>query len=247
MPLAAEAQATVLGYHDRTEAVRARVRAYVEARWRGLGTYHEADIARFVAAVLPAVLGGQRAVASLTADYLATIEAEIRGVTVRRVGMPAAALTDEALRGTSAEDVWRRPGRDVWNALDRGEPLARATDIGLSRALVLADTDLQLAKRAAAQHAMADRPAIVAYRRVINPGACSLCTHADVKYAKSELMPIHGGCFCSMVPVFRGKRDPGTVTTGEGGGSDRGAPVVRQHGELGPVLTSAADDFSSLG
>ena len=253
-------------YTATVAAVRARVADYVDRTFRNLGSYRDADINRFVAAVLPVVEGGQRQVASLTDAYLATIARQVLG-TGKVTGVQTANVA--ALRGTDPAEVYARPIRTVWYALSKGASFNDAVEQGVTRATDLALTDLQLAKTHTARAAMLGDNRVVGYRRVLEgPHNCGLCIVASTqRYHRGDLMPIHPACDCGVLPIY-GRHDIGQIIDEQSlddvhaaiqerfGVSDRGAraPIdyrkvllVRQHGELGPVLTVKGQHFDGPG
>jgi hypothetical protein len=264
----------VLGYRDQAAALRDRVLAFVERSWGGLDSWRTADIDRFAAAVAPVVVGGQRAMASLTDAYLASLATVTLGKPHRPVGVPKDVL--DGIRGdVTPVEVYQRTGPTVWTALSQGVPLTEAVGQGLDRALAMASTDLQLAKTHSSRYVLGNSDGVVGYRRVLESGrSCALCIVASTqRYHSEDLMPIHPRCDCGVEPIY-GDRDPGQVIdpdvldnlqdtiTERFGSSDAGAReipgvggdgkplryrdviVVHEHGEIGPVLTVRGQDFT---
>jgi hypothetical protein len=255
-------------YGDRAAAVRQRVLSYIQRVWGSLDSWRAADIDRFVNAVVPVVTGGQQQIAALTDAYLAAVESAITGVPVRPVGVPAALVTDEAIRGVAAADVYRRAGPTVWSSLSRGDTLTWAVRQGLNRALSMGATDLQLARTHASHHILTRKNTVRGYRRVLTGSkSCGLCiVAATQRYHRSQLLPIHPGCSCGVVPIY-GDTDPGQVidpdtlegvhqaiadrfgAASEGARGGGGIPnyrdvlVTHDHGELGPVLAVRGQHF----
>lgn len=236
----------VTTYADRALAARQQVLSFIQRVWGDLTSWRDADIERFVKAVVPAVTGGQVRTAALTDVYLAAIEAAMTGLPVRPIGVPSSLVDDEAIRGVKAADVYRRTGPTVWTALGKGVPLAVAAGYGLSRAMSMGATDMQLAKTHASRHVFASKGHVTGYRRVLSGGdVCSYCAGAAGRlYHSADLLPIHPGCSCSVIPVIGGD-DPGGNVDDVSVTDDRGAPKVRDHGEIGPVLVGADDSFRS--
>lgn len=228
-------------FQDQAAEVRRQVLAYVTRVWGSLDAYRDADIDRFVAAVVPVVTGGQLRTAQLTDGYLAAVEAATLGTHPRPMGVDAALVTDAAMRGVPATEVYQRPGRVVWAALGFAITYPEAVGRGLNRALTLASTDLQLAKTHTARQVFRSNPRVVGYRRVLGGGdSCSLCVEASQqRYSSDSLMPLHAGCFCGISPIF-GARDPGPVDDAP---SEDVTVAVEDHGELGPVLTVKGQNF----
>lgn len=259
-PIAALAQR----HQQLTGDVRRRVLAYVEQAWGQLGSHRTADIERFVRAVVPIVEGGQVQLAALTDSYLAVMEQQVLGAAVRPVGIAREAVT--GLRGVPPAEVYTRAGVTVWSALADGVPYDEAAARGLRRALSIAETDMQMAERKAAQTVMAGKPGVVGYRRVLTGSeSCAMCAIASTqRYRKDRLMPIHPGCDCKVAPIY-GREDPGQVLnadrleqiqdlvverfggedrTGRNAADFRDLVVTHDHGEIGPVLARRGDTFT---
>lgn len=260
----------VSAHRSAVAQVRAQVERYIARVWDGLDSWREPDIARFVNAVVPVVLGGQRRTAALTDIYLATLASRVLGGTARPTGVRATQVTGTALRGVDPRQVYRRPGVTVWSALANGRPLTAAVRDGRTRALVLATTDLQLVQTHTARAVFATDNRVVGQRRVPSGGrSCGLCLIASTqRYRRDDLMPIHDRCSCSVEPIY-GTEDPGQVidpdrlesvhdAVAERFGPDavdRSARTssyrelldVQQHGEVGPMLVDASHGFTGPG
>ena len=106
------------------------------------------------------------------------------------------------------------------------------------------------------------RAYMFAYRRIIRPelskgNVCAMCIVAsDRTYYRGDLLPLHTGCHCEVMLVTKAT-DPGErmnreeldAIYREAGGADyaslrRTKYVVREHGELGPVLRDADQSFT---
>lgn len=106
---------------------------------------------------------------------------------------------------------------------------------------------------------------ILGYRRIVHPelsesGVCGLCLAAsDRLYKISELLPIHLRCKCTTAPVTTeydpaeaNEVDLGAIYAAAGGTTDgRRLKETRwkvdEHGEYGPVLVRAGDNFQRQG
>lgn len=256
-------------YVDQNVALRQRVVSFVERAWGSLDSWRDADIERFVRAVVPVIEAGQVQTAALTDAYLAAVESTITGLPVRPVGIPADLVVDEAVRGVATAAVYSRTGPTVWTALSQGASLRVAAQKGLQRALSTASTDMQLAKTHASRHVLSKKDGVVGYRRVITGSkSCGLCIVASSqRYHKHNLLPCHPGCDCSVAPIY-GKHDPGQVVdpstlagvhdaiaqrfgafTESARGRDgipnyRDVLVTHEHGEIGPVLSVKGQTFT---
>jgi hypothetical protein len=260
-----QAAALALVYQQAMSEVRDRVTAAVEASWLALSSWRDEDIAAFVRAVLPVVLGGQQAMAGLVSAYLADSRSAALGLPPRPVGVRLDRVTGAAARnGTSPDVVYRRAGEQVWRDLGAGKPLDEAVDHGMKRAVKAAQTDLQRTKTLAAREVLGSDADAVGFRRVlVGAENCALCVVASSqRYHKAKLLPIHPGCDCGVAPMFG--PDLGQVIDEETlaaaheaimatfGVSDAAARnpdyrkliLVREHGELGPTLTVRSHRFT---
>lgn len=179
------------------------------------------------------------------------------------------------------EPYQTRPFREVYKALAKGKSMTEAVSAGGARARILAQTDVQLARRQASLFARRDNDNIVGFIRVLTGAeSCGLCYVASTqRYNKRNLSPIHPGCDCGELPIY-GDTDPGRVIDQYNldrvheafetrfGVADPGARnldigkfveykdgvrqadftlvSVRDHGELGPVLTRRKENFTTL-
>jgi hypothetical protein len=114
-------------------------------------------------------------------------------------------------------------------------------------------TNLQMAERSQFRTTMAGSDKITGYRRIIHPeldreGTCGLCVASSTRiYHKAELLPIHAGCNCTVLPITS-KRDPHSLNEidfarlyNDAGGTSAAdlratQYKIDQHGEIGPVL-----------
>jgi hypothetical protein len=244
----AELTAVYAAYETRIDAVRAQAAAFVAEVWNGLGSWYDADIERFIAAVLPVMEGAQAATATLVAAELAAVEAVAMGTAEVVIDLTGLSTT-VALRGVPGVEVWRRPAVETWTRLSHGDPLAGAVETGAARADELAATNLQLAKTHTARAWGEADHRVVGYRRVLKGRSCGRCTAAaSQRYHRKNLLPIHTRCDCGVEPIY-GDRDPGQVIDvktlpGDEDDTRPGEVAVHHHGEVGPVLTEKGHDFT---
>lgn len=227
--------------------------AAVQATYAGLDWYDHAAIT--VAAVTSGdiVHGAAQQSAGVTAAYLTRVLREMAP------GSPTAStlrLTDPVRMGVASwATAYGRVADTVRFELSKGKPLDEAIKIGLTRADVMARTDLALARRDQSRATFAGNRRVQAFRRVVHPelsrsGTCGLCiAAADRRYNKGALLPIHARCKCTVLPITAAG-DPGTPfdmdpAFEEAYGislSNRAADLkevrvrVVQNEELGPVL-----------
>jgi hypothetical protein len=212
------------------ERLRGLVEAAVTRAWAGLPGTDDADVAGWLATVVPIVTTGQATSVALTDAYLA------QALQRPPAGIVAADIIPGLRGGVGADEVYRRPFVTLWTALKDGRRYEDAAAAALARATSSAAMDVQLASRATFQAAQDADPAIRGYRRVPDGGACTFClTVAGAKVNSAAAMPLHNRCGCSLEPITD------TVTP---------TPVpdtvaVHEHGELGPVLADPAHDFTT--
>jgi hypothetical protein len=239
-------------YAAQVKAIRGRVEAYTQARFAA-GQYRDADLERFVAQVVPVVLAGRKQVSALTDAYLARVLSS----------KPLGPIDTDLLRGVAADEVYARPYVTVRTKLAKGMALDAAVSAGVARLTDIVLSDMQLAKTHTARNVISRASGVSGYKRTLTGSKnCALCYLASTQfYHKEDLLPIHPGCDCGVEPfVGDGSQviDPATVTaTHEAvedrlGASDSGgrAPdyrkqlIVREHGELGPVLAVRGQHFA---
>lgn len=257
----ATANQLLAGYQSATEEIRRRVLEYVSRVWSSSGWFRDAEVDLIVARILPVVQAGQRQVAFLTDSYIGQM-AVLAGVT----WTPAPLQLDPIVnyRGVDPEVAYRRPAVAVYTALSNGKSFADAVDLGLKRLVSITATDVQQAKNRQAAESLG-RTGYRYFRRQLSGSEnCALCAIASTqRYTRGDLMPIHGGCDCVVVPMMA-RRDPGQVIDAEllatvhqeverfVGISDRGGRVpdyrnlivTNTHGELGPTLGWRGDKFT---
>lgn len=233
--LTAEQLSVISEYEDQLSTVRERVTNYIGRTWVSLDDYHDDAIAAWIKQVAPVANGGQAVTGTLTDRYLSVIGSELVDGTIRPVGVSPNLVTTEALRGVTDDDIYRRAAFEYWKAISTGADNITAAERGRIRAETIAAANLQLAKTHASRHVLSQNDRVVGYRRVLAGKACSLCGTAKSKYAKDELMPIHNGCRCGVVPIYRDAPDPGVLHK-EDVTDERGKSRVVQHDELGPEL-----------
>ncbi len=251
-------------YGASVRSVWASVLGRVNRSWAGLGSWRDADAARFRRTTLPIILAGERQIASLTTSYLEQLYRDM-GERGPRVSLDLDTVTGQALRGVDPVDVYERPFVEVYTALSNGEPLDVATDRGAHRLETITKTDLQLARTHTFKAVTAQQDGVEYYiRELRGEYDCALCLIASTqRYHKKDLMPIHPGCDCEPKTVTA-DYDPGQILDEDRlnqihdaveaalGTFDRGGRAVdyrkiiiaRDHGEIGPVLGFKGQRFT---
>lgn len=252
-----------LALTDRYQAAVAttmrRASAIAAALWQQVQTASEQAEDEFVGAVVPSILGAQHHVVTLTDAYMSLFVSLETRKPIEPKGLSVAALIGATVRGgTPLDVVYRRPFGVARGVLAKGESFADAMSSAQARLVQTASTDVGLSARAARSDWMAGDDQITGWRRVTGGTCCALCVEAASKtYRTSDLMPIHPGCGCVTEPVVLGarhkqlERPEPTVEDSPALADDASDPTVRpsavvkvvEHGELGPVLYAAGDDF----
>lgn len=226
------------------QRLRALAARGVAAVWSSLPAHNSENLDEWLTRVLPLIAAAQRQSALITDAYLA------RAIERPPIGLDLAQVTGASTRnGTPPEDVYKRPFITVWTAIGNGKTVADASAQGLARATATAETDVQLAMRETLRYVGLADTRIVGYQRVPDAGACKFCrTVAGQRYRVEQLMPIHPNCGCGVKvitadqrPAFTGNPENDLNITRDGVHA-----VVREHGELGPVLLDGNQHFEPL-
>lgn len=212
----------------------------VAATWKSLPHYDQAQVDQFLSTVIPLSAAANRQSVLLTQAYLARTLGQLPA------GLDADQIIAGIRNGATPEDVYKRPFVTVWTALKAGTPWEKAVQMGQDRATSAAATDVQLSfthTLRASSGNYGDQ--IVGYVRVPDSGACDFCQAASgLIYHSDDLMPLHTWCGCGVEPVSAADMDAFPVATDRFAGPGDLEVAVHQHGELGPVLTNAADHFT---
>jgi hypothetical protein len=205
--------------------------------------------------------------AGLAAQYLITVSSLMSGE-----DLPTPAVILPLLRnGTDMRRVFQRPLKMFRRLVAKGVSPADAYRQAMNLAALLTETNNSLAAREAfnqALDAIGDRIGVTGYRRIVHPelsktGSCGLCIVAsDQVYNRRELLPMHGRCKCTVLPIIGaagGAGDPGSslnrMALGDfyalAGNSNLGDDLkkvrvqVNEHGEYGPSLGYTGQKFTS--
>lgn len=254
-------------YEVQVRQLKLRVSNFAMRYWNSMGSWRDDDIERLLATVAPQVQSGQQRISDLTDAYLTRVAQE-QGFTVR--GRPVRATTRK-LRGVSDEMLYARPFATMHDTLSKGGTVTNAVAAGKVRLLSIVDSNLQLAKTHSARRAMQSGGVETYERTLTGRENCALCVIASTqRYWVGDLSPMHPACDCG---VRSRKGDPAeqvihpnrldaihTAVENQFGTSDRGARLidgqnsisdyldliaVREHSELGPVLTWRSQHFTS--
>jgi hypothetical protein len=247
-------------YQSALSTVMRRTATIAGALWFDVRTASEQAEDEFISRMLPVVFGAQRHVVTLTDGYMAAFVSIEARRAVSPQGLPIASLIGAAARGgTPLEEVYRRPFGIARGALADGLSFIDAMTRARDRLLQTSTTDVALAARGASAEWMNTEQLVDRWQRVTGGTCCALCDSAASKsYPTSDVMPLHPNCGCVAEPI---------VTVARGREIDRPSPTVEdspalvdeardpdvrpsqvvkvvEHGELGPVLYAAGDDFS---
>jgi hypothetical protein len=249
---------------DAQAAMRDRVNRQVVARIEGRvrsfgGWWSDSEVEALARQVVMVVEAGQSQTARLTDAYLSRLISQAIGKPLSPVGVP---VEPEVWRRADHVAAYMRPAADVRRKVAAGQAADAAISAAVSRVGAMVETDLSLAMTHTSRAVYGARSDYIdGYRRVIRPersrsGSCGLCAAAsDQVYGSGDLMPIHDRCRCETLPIVNGE-DPGQSLNGDelrslydAAGSTKGSDLkrvrvkVREHGELGPVLTDASHNW----
>lgn len=222
--------------------------------------YDHGDITRLAYQAGQLVRAQSQATASRSDAFMTRVFTEMLGGSPTPAG--ALRIVEPLRTGVSRwETVYGRIADTVRFEISRGKPVDDAVKVGFDRADSLVRTDLGLARRAQWQKSITANPQANGYRRVIHPemsktGTCGLCiAAADRWYSRANLLPLHGRCKCTVLPITtaldpgRTLNDTDLAAVYASADSTTAADLkkvryqVREHGELGPVLTDARDHW----
>lgn len=241
------------------EQVAVTTQQSIWALWLAFDAWYASDqvdelAKRSVTILQPA----RQRVGDLGAAYIREILAGLRAVRRKApaIDLPAARL------GADLGQVYARPAEAYRLTYSLTEDPAAARAAAQTRLTSLVADDLLVARRDGAHEQMREAD-VEHYRRIVHPersrtGVCGLCLAAsDRVYSIKVLLPIHGGCQCTVAPDSQAagqtvKVDLEQIYRDAGGTTDgRALKQVRyqvnDHGELGPVLGVKGQHFQGAG
>jgi hypothetical protein len=250
----------VINSHQRILArIKERVERAALAEYDALGSWDDEAMERFIQRVIPILENGQRQTGMATNAYLKAM-ARLSSQQVPEDAEPAIWA-----RKTEPEKAYARPVKAARRGFSETEDVAFAKKAGRDRLVSLIKTDLQLAQTHTAFGSVQSMAGIDGYRRVLTGSEnCALCVLASTNhYRRGNLMPIHHGCDCTVAPMY-GDADPGYEMNRrryldlhssiqeqfDAKSYDGIKPLdyqkimVREHGEVGPVLTWRDQNFT---
>src|ERR1044072_6749026 len=206
----------------------------VAAIWADLPGYDRENVDEWLSKVVPVVLTSQRAAVARTEACLA------QAIGRQPLGVNPVAIIGGVRGDTSPDQVYERPFVTLWTKLGAGVDFNAAVSAALERATSSAATDVQMAMRDTLREVGEADDLILGYQRVPDGGACQFCQLVSgQRYRTEDLMPIHNNCGCGGEPITGAERPNFT------GRYDNDLVTVREHGELGPVLTDPHHDFTT--
>lgn len=249
----------IRGYNDAVHRVRQAVLTYATSAWTSTGSWRDSDVDRLVNLILPRVQAGQLQTARLTSAYVASLAKYVDGKTVRSV--PVVANEILLARGVDQSVVYRRPAVEMYTALSKGSSLTQAVAQGVERLSSIIATDMQLSVTHQERRSYKSAGYTYTVRTLTGRESCALCIIASTqRYHVENLRPIHASCDCGSRQISA-KYDPGQVLDDDllnqtydllgskyakdsSGSNLIDLIAVREHGELGPVLTWADQHFT---
>lgn len=211
--------------------------------WREVDPHNlAADWQAKVHRVAALVAAGQLAAARQADPYLAAI---LEAVEAEGAVWPAA-LAGVASDGRDLADLLMYPVWSALSALTRGASLAMSLVTGGALLDLLARTMVADAGRAADLVAMAARPAVTSYVRVVELPACARCILlAGREYGLSTGFARHPRCDCGMEPVTKNYR-PTPVDAGDVYGRMSRAQRLKAFGAAAVEAIDAGADIAQV-
>lgn len=231
-------------YQSHLKATRAAVGNAVVREWQRLGSYNEADVAPFLARVTPIVSAGQARAVALSSAYISRLSGSTP------VGLDVPKLQAGLRNGVTSAVVFRRPFVRVWTSLQNDGDYEAAIQLGQNQAESDSLMDVALATMAsyvafAAMSSSGDDSGseIVAWVRRADASCCDYCQMIDGAHTgPNEPQPLHNRCGCTADPIYRSSGfEPSSFLSP---GSTHDDVTIHEHGELGPVITRAGDNFT---
>ena len=231
MPLPAEVEA----HTQQGLRIFAALAAAVTGIW---ATTNLDDFDGFLGRVIPVTNAAMSAQAASAAVWLA-----------RNLGAPPAATRvdyADIRRGVTQPQVYRRPLLEVRKHLKAGADFDAALSRGGQRLQAIAHTDAQTAYFNEVFRLRHSGPPPLFRRVVSGPNACGLCVAiAGQRLRTNEVKRRHTFCKCRVVAIADAADDPGPLVADEAR-TDPADVTVRDHAELGEVLTYADHRFADL-
>lgn len=247
-----------------SEQLKSKLEEFVLALYAGQNFYDAAAMANIGTQAANTSNAQAVIAAGLAAQYVATTTGLITGEPLQAPSLVLAPLRN----GADMVKVYQRPAKLFRRLRAQGVSPEDAFARAMQLASAISDTNMTLAQRAAytgALEKLQGSAGITGFRRVLHPelsrtGSCALCVVAsDNVYKVSQLMPLHNLCKCTVLPII-GALDPGSSLNNltltdlydAAGGSTHAFDLknvkvtVRQHGEYGPVLVIAGQQFTGL-
>jgi hypothetical protein len=230
--------------------------------FRNLPDYNDGQFVKFSKAVATLSAASAMKAAQLQLAYDREV-AKANGQPYVAPVIPTSSYRTETLRnGATEAAVYRRPFAEVYIGLSQGKDLSEAIEAGARRIGSIVSSNVQIAKRNAAAESSKRQDNVVGFARVLTGNeSCALCYVASTRlYKRGDLLPIHPGCDCGIRQVYRSEatgevldavrlESVEEVITNEFGSPestwDLSKITIRQHGELGDVLTVADNDYTT--
>lgn len=226
-------------YQNELKRTRQAVADALRVHWHALPDYRDAQVEKFVNRVVPIVEAGQKRAVSMTDAYMS------RQLGVAPIGLDWANLTGAGVRnGIDPHTVYARPFTTVWTSIAT-IGFSAAVEKGLSRLMSTGDMDVALSARDASRAYGMTSDRVAGFRRVADPGCCDFCLSIDgAKVLSDSPAPLHNRCGCTVEPIEVGSSDAHGFLS-FAAGAVFGDTLIEEHGELGPVITDKAYEFTS--
>jgi hypothetical protein len=201
-------------YFAEQNAVTARVRALLVARWRRVRRNDiQASWAKIAPSVTAVVTAGQYRAAELPGLYLPALLAEAGEADAPLAVANPGALSGVTAWGADMGSVLDVAPRVVLSRIGTGMPVPEAMRAGQDWLTLVANTEVADAGRMAMDVNTGLRDNIIGYVRMLNGASCARCAIlAGRIYHKSQAFLRHPHCDCTHQPITRSEWDRHGVT-----------------------------------
>lgn len=196
-------------YFAEQNAVTARVRALLAARWRRVRRNDiQASWAKIAPSVTAVVTAGQYRAAELPGLYLPALLVEAGEVDAPLAVANPVGLSGVTAWGADMGSVLDVAPRVVLSRISTGMPVPEAMRAGQDWLTLVANTEVADAGRLAMDVNTGIRDNILGYVRVTSGSSCARCAIlAGRLYRKSQGFLRHPHCDCTMRPISRSEWD----------------------------------------
>lgn len=229
-------------YQTALKQTREAVRMQLEQHYRAMPSLRDDEAKGFVQQAVRIVQAGQARAVALTSAHMS---GQV-GMT-KPLPLDTSKIVAGIRQGVDAHDVYMRPIISARAAIEK-DGFAQAFTKGLARLLATAEMDVAMSARdASVAFGQDDSTGVIGWIRVAEPSCCDFCQEIDgAKIFVDDPAPLHNNCGCTVDPIMgRGKTREREDWVNVSDGAQFDNVEIRQHGEMGPLITDKNDNFTS--